>query len=97
MRLGGIAEALKSPPIARLIMVGSQVNFTTYRPWEKLRNISLISPRVTQEELPRGPGIADPGGVFAWIAMPRCPPNMAGAAVSRGALGGATHHSYSPL
>ena len=65
MRLGGIAEARASPSIARLIMGGSQVKFTTYRPWEKLRKISLVSPRVTQEELPREPGITDPGGVFA--------------------------------
>ena len=69
MRLGGIADARASPSIARLIMVGSHVKFTTYRPWEKLCRISLVSPRVTQEELPRGPGIADPGGVFAWITM----------------------------
>ena len=76
------------------------MKFSTYRPREllgKTRKISLVSPRVTQEELPRGPGITDPGGVFACITMPGCPPNMAGAAMSRGALGGATHHPHSPL
>ena len=97
MRPGGIAKARGSPPIARLIIVCSHLKFTTYRPWEKLRKISLVSPRVTHWELRRGPGIADPGGVFACITMPGCPPNMAGAAMSRGALGGATHHHYSPL
>ena len=97
MRPGGIAKARGSPPIARLIIVCSHLKFTTYRPWEKLRKISLVSPRVRHEELRRGPGIADPGGVFAWITMPGCPPNMAGAAVSWVAPGGARHRPYSPL
>ena len=97
MRPGGIAGARGLLSIARLIMVGSHVKFSTYRQLELLLTISLVSPRVSHEELRRGPGITDPGGVFAWITMPRCPPNMAGAAMSRGALGGATHHPYSPL
>ena len=97
MRRGGIAEARGLLSIARLIMVCSHVKFSTYRPLEKLLRISLVSPRVSHEELRRGPGITDPGGGFAWITMTGCPPNMAGAVMSWRALGGARHRPYSPL